>query len=343
MKKSETTNIHYQATDSLQALKLNSIFEAFKPTDGEAAVKLLKEVKDFTQYQFSDRPLHFTDVGGGEGEMFRFFSPLAKKVLVNIIEPNNKFREQYRGRIEKTDNTVRGQILEKLMEEVNLPKSDVVLTSHSLYYSQRLWSQQSDVSYQNHLFTKFLHSLEDGGVWCVILQASEAPDEKYEKLANLEALEDVVYPFIEEARHRVSQSNRDRPTFANADTFKEALKRYEKLSAEAGEIIQWRESTPIVSYVHLGKVNFTPDKTGRYPQEEEVLKLLNFYTRDQYNNFKPEQQKELLEFIKHRCQRGGDYVVAHVNKAFVVMRQKNQQLEAEKYVKTGLNKGADSN
>lgn len=319
--------------DSFQEMKSIDVFRSFKMSDAFMLIHLLKEVKDFKPYATPDQPLQITDLGGGDGDLINYFNLLSSKVVLHINEPNKTLCNKYLERAQQFFNIAIASVSNEKMEDAayQISECDVVIASHSLYYTAKAWKQAPTVeTLDDHLFSKFSKQLKANGVFCAVLQSGESthiPGKYGHDIANLEALEDLLYPMIEKARHGTPTSNRDRDAFTNAEELDSALGKYvEQFNQSTTErYALFKSSLPVNSCVDLGNVNFAPSpETGKYEQPEGVLSILNQYTRGKYNAFSAEEQKQLLDFIGQNCQtKEGHYVVTHVNRAVALWYEKS--------------------
>jgi hypothetical protein len=313
-----------------------SVRKSFQEGD-EAKIRIIKKADiatmtslfnqtgiNFNRYRHADSRLSFTDIGGGSGLMLEPFIQMNLWMIVHCVEPDEKSLIEYDKKIQRHNPQLAcGQLSLTTLEsaELKLPPSDVILCSHSLYYSARFW-KKSNVPLQEHLFTKLLSSLKEQGVLCVILQSensSQSPG-----VAINQQLESVIYPLNDELEGRPRRSLQQQPNFANAELFRAALLDYQRrLHQETGVQLQVKSAFSL-SLVMLEQLNFTPDVfSGRYEQPADVHRLLMSYTRQQYDRYTPQQQKELLDFIRHNCRISeNSYGITHVNECFVITLDK---------------------
>lgn len=226
-----------------------------------------------------------TDVGGGSGEMLEYILLLAGKILIHINEPDSHRRKKYTHKAGALPQVTIGQVISEPVQTAELPKSDIIIASHSLYYNAAEWSKGS-IAVRAKFLDRMMASLHPEGAFCVILQSNAATGLKKQgggELTNLENLEDAVYPLITAASESQSIDNRSRVTFANAEMFMELLSAYDAQPNKTQSLF-WRSSPPIVSSVPIGKINFEPNSvTGMYDQSPEVTEIFNFYCRGLYS------------------------------------------------------------
>ncbi len=323
---------HQSHIDFQAGTAKNYIFNHFKKNDGHAMIDLLRLVKEFSFYQPpKETVLSVTDLGGGSGEMLEYLLPLAAQIIIHINEPDTIRRCEYERSAKTTPHVTVGQMLSEQLQTTPIPKSDIILSSHSLYYNTEEWHHGTTQT-RHAFFNRILSSLNPKGVFCVILQ-SNAPTGLKKKdgdeIVNLESVENVVYPLISQVEQGKAIINSERKTFANAELLLAAIEKYHQTTQNNHHhSLFWRSSPPIVSVVPIGKINFQLNpKTQKYDQVSEVNDILNFYTRglyhpssDQVVGFSASQQKELLDFIYTHCQNPqGEYVFVHVNKVIVMM------------------------
>jgi len=288
-----------------------AIFSKLKINDGEAATKLIKKNQ---RYEFKS----VLDLGCGEGAMLPYIQALGQGMTIHLSDIEKKRVEQYADQIQYNGSDhVGGKVVGK-MEECVLPKTDLIMASHSLYYNTKFWHQP-----EHPFLTQLLAALNTNGLLCVILQSNEdtgilSNNPKRKFTANLQELEDLTYALKEKVADCSQRS------FANAEMLLEALESYKKTHQN----IDFESSDLSITSITISDLNFEPGLDGRYTQSQEVADYLNFYTRDLYQQtpsskqekyYSPEQQKELLDFIKENCQKeDGSYVITHVNKVIVV-------------------------
>lgn len=333
----------FQTHDAFEKI----IAPIIKPADGSELTRQLRLLKDFTPYRKPTNPLIFTDLGGGQGHMLLYLMALETSLRVNINEIDITLAERYKKEIDKLqkregDRSAKkislGFVSNKQMEDPSfeIPKSDIILASHSLYYMIELWREPITITnLQNHFITKLLLALKPDGVLSVILKSvnTEKVESTNANLPTLELLESLVYPKINRINNRMG--NKNSPNLVCAEAFGEVMDNYAGFfNKETKKTLRVVSSEPIISNVPLGKINFQPDlKTGKYVQSGRAKLLLNFYTRGTYDQFQVNEQEELLEFIKSTEKIDEDeHVVTHVNK--IISVQINDNREAHKKLNT---------
>ena len=134
--------------------------------------------------------------------MLNYFLPFVSRMLVNINEPKKKRYMEYARKVLRDPrtrlNNVNGLKVEKksaaaiqsvigalsqdsTLEDVKfedkqyqIPKSDILLSSHSLYYTVNQWALPASKGtarrkpLKSHLLTKLLGALNEKGVLCII-------------------------------------------------------------------------------------------------------------------------------------------------------------------------------
>ncbi len=309
------------------------IFKHFKENDGKTMVKMISEIKGFKDYQSPNSPpLSITDLGGGSGEMLDYLLLLANQISININEPMDDRRKEYIGKAEKSKPKQVVEIKEipgKMEDITQLPTSDIVLASHSLYYNTKNWRIKEGEQIEFKFLDKIMNSLRPGGAFCVILQSNSPTglrNKKGGEIPNLEKIEDFVHPLVSLQRDGTSVDNRSRPYFANAEMFLDTLNEYKKQFDKTQHLF-WCSSPPIVCQIPLGILNFNKNPvTKKYDQSQKVTQILNFYSAGLFcpenpedKRFTAEQQRQFLNYIAENCQVDGNYSIVHVNKIIVII------------------------
>lgn len=324
-----------------------NILPHIKEKDAGLLFELLKPILMLAEGDFV-----INDLGCGEGLMLlkllelmhtnlQTYSEL--QIIICGCEPDNDLREKFiahfadKANRPYLNNIGRVQISDCKIEDYHAPeKTNVTLSSHSLYYPQSLWNTQrfKDLKHEDHLLTRFLSNLKENGQLCIILQSSAST--KKEKrdggfFANHETYEDTMYPCLwrrenEDDRSRGLQernsitNNRDRLTFTNAEIFEACLNAYQETSNTPLSI----KSGETTASIHLGEINLDQLDTekNKYEQTPEALSFLNFYTRKRYPDFSADDQKIILDFLKNNCADDeGNIIMHHMNRAFVIRPQ----------------------
>ncbi len=214
------------------------------------------------------------------------------------------------------------------------PKSDLILASHSFYYTQAQWQ---DVNFDTNLLTRLMHQLKRLGCLSVILQSGQLtyiPNNQGGYLASNEVYEKLMYPLIEESY----QPNQLPNTVVNAEEFEKRLNTYinqwEKHHEKSLTIVSDRT----IAIIELGEINFTAIN-GCYPQNTAVTQLLNFYTRGHYEKLNGEAQLKLLDFIRKNCTLPNkNSVMCHVNRIFIITPQEFIPNDSLHYKHENVNK-----
>lgn len=133
-------------------------------------------------------------------------------------------------------------------------------------------------------------------------------------------------------------AEQENQNFTNAEIFLECYQEYVKLFKSKGNSDLFLLHRDALAVIEIGKLNFEDydKKTEIYPQNDNVMKFLSFYTRGYYagitKKFSSEDNKsiilklsqdeqyEVLQFLKNNCLRISDdtCVMYHPNSIFVI-------------------------
>ena len=127
-----------------------------------------------------------TDLGSSNGaflldELAEFGEQAGVSFRVHACDPNESRIAAYQARVATRRALTQGSCQALPMQEFSVQKSDIILATHSLYYSALHWhiaSADHPVPYP-HFFDKILSSLVNpGGVFQVVMQAEESSESR---------------------------------------------------------------------------------------------------------------------------------------------------------------------
>ncbi len=314
------------------------VLSQIKENDNPTMLRMLRDHAHFDDYRSWENPYCVTDIGGSNGRwILQSLLSTGMKLLMSVCEPEEESLRAYHSRVQRYQRegkpiTLRDKLptLFSLQDpSYQLPPSDLVLCSHSLYYTARQWEHPS-MPLDKHIFTKLLFGLKRKGVLCVILQSAD-PRLSTTKTALHADLEDFTYPLMKSKKESLHAHT---DVYTTAELFELALRQYASLLKSSTSLELDITSMPSITQVSLGDINFDKidPNTGRYKQLPSVTELLNFYTNMEFDPspesvsskskeqaFTPEKQELFLNFIKKYCHMGdSQYCVTHVNKVFMI-------------------------
>ena len=293
-----------------------------KVSDIATMMRLLQRHVKFEKHSSINDPYVITDIGGDDGSwMLDPFFKLDISLKINVIEPNKNSLKVYKENLANQPKVIPGMFLNTILEKSPLqiiPPANLILCSHSLYYSKNSWEDET-IPLEQHLFSKLLKGLQEKGVLCVILQSEDKALVQNQYGIHAE-LENITYPIMFRLEGKEGLSHADHVSYTHSGIFSKSMQAYAiRLKREKGIDINIF-SAPAISQVSLGNINSKENSKGKYIQEDyQASQLLSFYTKGYYDQYTPDEQRRLLDFIKNNCMTPeGRYVMTHVNTVFTI-------------------------
>lgn len=301
-------------TQDFQGTPGVAVFNKFVKLGDSLILSMLLLKHDIIQKKIkNNEAITIHDVGGADGAMMlTLLRVLDFRAHITVNEPN-----QTRLDIYKKKQTQYPRLFSSIVgcnQKVEdrsfiMPaKRELILASHVLYYNRAHWLTCHTLS--EHLLSKLFQSLCVNGILCVTLQYASL-----EMFGSHESWEDFTYSVFEDIKHG------NNPFFASSDLFDAALNAYKKqFIYETGHPIDWIIHTDIAeTCIPLGALNIFPDIEGKYPQSNDVLKIINFYLKGRnFEALSPDFQKHTIDFIVRNFKKHDQYEIVHYNKIYTI-------------------------
>jgi hypothetical protein len=252
-----------------------AVHDQYKPAETEATIDAI------TMAGKSDMMCTITDIGGSNGR-YLLTSLNARNIHahMHVIEPDAKELSHYQTNIQQYRRISQGQIYNgTLQSTTTLPHSDVMLCSHSLYYTKPIWHLK-----RNNLFQRILGALSRHGIWVAALQ-SDDPNRRLHNTPLLKEVEDFSYPIRSTLQGMPCRNNEARNTYATSSMLLESLHKH-------NPDLQ-------LSIQHVASHIRTSDDPSPY---------LHFYSGGLWGQFTSMQQRSLSSMIANGVTHATDII-----------------------------------
>ncbi len=293
-----------------------SVIGQIKQKDLPTAMDALNRKLNFRRYGKPNKRLTITDIGSSDGEfVLDAFVETGTFFLLHACEPKRDRVEAYKRRIAAINeelNEVRivaRKVEAKGVEEYEIPQSDLLFASHSLYYTDSLWSKPAQPG-TPHFFDKLFQSLEKNGVLQVTMQSMDTSlAEGYLDNASFES--EGLYPILNLYQETPSK-------VTTAEDFNKALMQYQSIR---GLDLEIQTDTSLID-INISPINLDRNLCGWgwYDQSSDGQSLLRTYSRGRFDEFSRYHQDKFMRFLKEnsKVNTAGKRVMRHANKIFTV-------------------------